>query len=42
MNAKHVIILGEEELNKNHIIVKNMETGHQDIVNFTDIQNYFK
>ena len=42
MNAKYVIILGEEELNKNHIIVKNMETGHQDIVNFTDVQNYFK
>ena len=42
MNAKYVIILGESELANNHIIIKNMETGYQDTINFMDIQNYFK
>jgi len=42
MNAKYVVILGESELANNHIIIKNMETGYQDTINFMDIQKYFK
>jgi histidyl-tRNA synthetase len=39
--AKMVIILGEEELQKNIVLVKNMETSDQLEVPMSECVNYF-
>lgn len=40
LQAKYVLILGEEELNENKIVVKNMETGDQLETNFGEVKGY--
>ena len=41
MDVKHVVIIGEEELEKNMGTIKNMATSDQVQISFTDIVNYF-
>jgi len=42
LNAKYVLILGEDELKINKISLKEMDTGKQFIVNYNNIVNYIK
>ena len=42
IDAKHVITIGDNEIESNTLIVKNMRTGNQDQVNVKDIVNYLK
>ncbi|KIL46102.1 histidine--tRNA ligase [Jeotgalibacillus campisalis] len=42
LKAKYVAILGEDELNEGSIVVKNMETGHQENVPFEKLVDYLK
>ncbi len=41
INADYVIIIGEEELKKKEVIVRNMHTGEQSFVEFEKIVNFF-
>jgi histidyl-tRNA synthetase len=40
-NAKFAVIVGEEELNNECVIVKNLETGEQTNVQFVELIGYF-
>ena len=41
LNAKYVIILGEDELKAKTVVVKNMMTGKQNHISMEKIINYF-
>ena len=41
MNAQFVVILGDEELEKNIAVIKNMDTGHQDELTLEELPHYF-
>ena len=41
LSAKYCIIIGQDEINKSTMMVKNMQDGSQDDVNKSDIINYF-
>ncbi|MFP4456539.1 MAG: histidine--tRNA ligase [Clostridia bacterium] len=41
LNAKYTIILGSIELEKCHVIIRDMKSGEQNEVNFADIVSYF-
>tara|TARA_Y100000590_G_C15708283_1_gene1009422 strand:+ start:526 stop:1779 length:1254 start_codon:yes stop_codon:yes gene_type:complete len=41
MDVKHVVIIGEEELEKNMGTIKNMATSDQVQISFTDMVNFF-
>ena len=40
--AKHVIIIGEEEIVSKQLTMKNMETGDQEKISIENIIEYFK
>ena len=40
-NVKNVIIIGQEEFLKSEFTLKNMQTGKQEMHNFTEIENIF-
>lgn len=40
-NASHVVILGEEELAKKAVLIRNLDSGTQDLVNLDAIGDYF-
>ncbi|WP_323704662.1 histidine--tRNA ligase [Mammaliicoccus sp. Dog046] len=42
LNAKHTIVLGDNELANKEVEVKNMETGEQTLVAFSELENYLK
>ena len=42
LNAKYTIILGSIELEKGHVIVRNMKSGNQEEVDFGEIVSFFK
>jgi len=42
INAKKAIIIGPNELEKNTVTIRNMETGEQKTVKITDLKNNFK
>ena len=42
MNARYTIIIGPDELEKKSVTVRNMETGNQDLVQITKINEFFK
>ena len=41
LSAKYCIIIGQDEINKATMMVKNMQDGSQDDINKSDIINYF-
>ena len=41
-NAKIVILIGDNEIEKNHFVIKNMNKSEQEIVPFTEIESYLK
>ena len=41
LNVKYSIIIGPDEINKNIVSIKNMETGHQKELSFDKIIDYF-
>ncbi|WP_280768602.1 histidine--tRNA ligase [Salipaludibacillus daqingensis] len=41
-NADFVLILGEEELSKNSVMIKTMETGHQELVPMDEVVDRIK
>ena len=40
-NAKHVIMIGDDEIKKDQVIIKNMDTGDQKNVLIKKLSNYF-
>ena len=42
LNAKYTIVLGENELEKQEVEVKNMETGEKTLVSLSELENYLK
>ncbi len=38
---RYVVIIGSNELSSKKAVIKELSTGHQDTVNFSDIANYF-
>ena len=40
--AKFVAIIGEEEVQQNKVMLKNMETGEQQLIDMDTIQQQFK
>jgi len=42
LKAKHTIIIGKKELDNKKIIIKNMESGNQDEIDFEKVRLYFK
>ena len=41
MNCKYMLIIGDDEISKNIIQVKNMETGNQESVDLSNLIKYF-
>ena len=41
MNVQFVILLGENELNSNSFVLKNMETGEQTNLKFEELSNMY-
>ncbi len=41
LKAHSVIIVGDQEVEKGAAIVKNMHTGHQEEVKFSDLPRHF-
>ena len=41
LNVSYVIIIGEDEIQNNNVIIKNMETGEQENINFKKVEDYF-
>lgn len=42
LNAKFVIVIGDEEIQSNRVNVKNMETGESQSVSTTELQNFIQ
>lgn len=42
LNATHTIVIGEDELQKEQVEVKNMKTGESEPVAFSELENYLK
>lgn len=42
LNARFTIILGSTELEKEHVVIRNMKTGSQEDIKFSDIIEYVK
>lgn len=42
LNARYTIVLGENELEKQEVEVKNMETGDKTLVSLSELENYLK
>ena len=42
LNARYTIVLGENELEKQEVEVKNMETGEKTLVSLSELENYLK
>ena len=41
LNAKHVLIIGEDEIKQNIAQIKNMSSGEQKSIKIKDIAQYF-
>ena len=41
LNVRFVIIIGEDEINNNKVIIRNMSSGDQNKISFDKIENYF-
>lgn len=42
LNAKYTIVIGDQELEKNEIDIKNMATGESEKVKLDELVQYFK
>ncbi|MGA1248016.1 MAG: His/Gly/Thr/Pro-type tRNA ligase C-terminal domain-containing protein, partial [Candidatus Nanopelagicales bacterium] len=42
LNAKFVIVIGDEEIQSNRVNVKNMETGESQSVSTTELQDFIQ
>ena len=42
LNARYTIVLGENEIEKQEVEVKNMETGEKTLVSLSELENYLK
>ena len=42
INAKHAILIGENELKQNSVTIKDLETGEQELVKINNLINLFK
>ncbi|MDR0911300.1 MAG: histidine--tRNA ligase [Methanobrevibacter sp.] len=41
LNSKYIVLIGEDELSKNSVNIKNMSTGEQELVAIGDVSDYF-
>ena len=42
LNAKHTVVIGDQELEEKNINVKNMETGTSERIDLNELVNYFR
>ena len=42
LKAHHTIIIGDDEIDKKKLIIKNMDSGNQDEIDFEKVESYFK
>ena len=42
LNAKYTIVIGDQELENNSIVIKNMTTGESENIQLDQLINYFK
>ena len=42
LKAHHTIIIGDDEIDKKKLIIKNMDSGNQDEIDFEKVKSYFK
>ena len=42
LHSKHVVIIGDDEIKNNQVIIKNMDTGAQENIDFDKVEKYLK
>jgi len=42
LSSNFAIIIGTDEINNNNVIVRNLETGEQEFINFEDIVKHIE